>query len=359
MAPTESQEADGGAEGGMIRVRPSRSRRARRHLHGLAVATILTTACAWIGGLSLPPPTSTVPPPSATQTASPTPTETATPTPSPVPPTPTPDHPSAARILILSIDGLRPDAVSPESAPNIYSLAARGAVSWSAQTVLPSVTLPTHASMLSGYGVEAHGLTWNSYIPASGYARSMTVFTLAKAAGLRTVMIVSAAWLVHIAVPGTVDAFTYVPEGDRAVAVEASAEIRSGFGVLFVHLLGVDNAGHGDGWMSPGYLQAVSDVDRHVGTILDALAAEGLVDSTLVILTADHGGHDHGHGSSAPEDMTIPWVVAGPGVAAGRTLTSSVHIYDTAATALWVLGLPIPDGMAGQPVREAFTLTGN
>ena len=51
--------------------------------------------------------------------------------------------------------------------------------------------------------------------------------------------------------------------------------------------------------------------------------------------------------------MTIPWIIAGPGVEAGG-LTSQVRIYDTTATVLWALGLPIPDDMAGAPVREAF-----
>jgi len=261
-------------------------------------------------------------------------------------------------VLILSLDGLRPDAITSDSAPSISALAARGAASWSAQTVLPSVTLPTHASMLTGYGVESHGLSWNSYEPENGFSRSLTVFTLAKAAGYKTVMIVSVERLVHIAVPGTVDIFMYIPDGDAAVAAQAVAQMRSGFGVMFVHLLGIDHAGHGEGWMSPAYIREVGAVDRQVGVILDALTAEGLADSTLVVLTADHGGHERSHGSSRPEDMTIPWIVAGPGVATGRTLTSEVHIYDTAATALWVLGLPVPEGMTGRPVREAFTLFG-
>ncbi len=339
--------------------RSPRGQRARALHRALALAALLSTACAWAGQLLLTPtPTATSVPPSATQTASPTPTETPTPSPTPIPPTPTPDHPAAARVLILSLDGLRPEAISPETAPNVSALASRGAVSWLAQTVLPSVTLPTHASMLTGYAVDAHGLSWNSYVPENGYARSPTLFSLAKAAGYPTAMIVSTEWLVHIAVPGTVDVFMYIPDGDAAVAAAAESQIRSGFGVLFVHLLGIDHAGHANGWLSSGYLQAVSQVDRQVGIILDALATQGLADSTLVILTADHGGHDRGHGSSDPEDTTIPWIVAGPGVAAGRTLTSSVSICDTTATALWALGLPIPEGMDGHPVREAFTQFG-
>jgi len=212
--------------------------------------------------------------------------------------------------------------------------------------------------MLTGYDVNAHGVSWNGYQPENGYVRTPTLFGLAKATGLRTVMIVSKDWLVHIAPPGTVDVFTH-PQGDDAAAAEhAIAQMYFGFGVMFVHFLAPDSAGHAHGWMSPEYLGQVGDVDRQVGVVLDALAAGGLADSTLVILTADHGGEDQGHGSDDPEEITIPWIVAGPGVAVGRRLTSPVRIYDTTATALWVLGIPLPDDMHGHPIREAFTQFG-
>ena len=51
-------------------------------------------------------------------------------------------------------DGLRPDAISMAGAVNIQSLAARGAYTWTAQTILPSNTLPSHISMLTGYPPE-------------------------------------------------------------------------------------------------------------------------------------------------------------------------------------------------------------
>jgi hypothetical protein len=52
--------------------------------------------------------------------------------------------------------------------------------------------------------------------------------------------------------------------------------------------------------------------------------------------------------------MTIPWLAVGPGVLAGVTLTRTITTYDTAATALHALGLPIPARWDGQPVQEIF-----
>ena len=73
--------------------------------------------------------------------------------------------------------------------------------------------------------------------------------------------------------------------------------------------------------MSKEYLHAVHDSDRCLATILDALDAAELADSTLVIVTDDHGGHGFHHSGSRVEiDRDIPWIVRGPGITAGTTL---------------------------------------
>jgi arylsulfatase A-like enzyme len=95
--------------------------------------------------------------------------------------------------------------------------------------------------------------------------------------------------------------------------------------------------------------------DEALGNILAELDARDLRDETLIIVTADHGGHDTSHGSSRPENMTIPWVASGPGIQP-KALTTQVHTMDTAATAAYVLGLPIPAEWDGVPVYEAFGL---
>ncbi len=230
----------------------------------------------------------------------------------------------------------------------------RGAYTWSAQTVLPSATLPAHGSMFSGLLVERHGLTWNDYLPRNGYIRVPTIFSLAHQAGMTTAMLVTKQKLVQAAAPGTVDSFEYLPAGDFAVADRAVSLLRAGYDVLFVHFSGPDAAGHLHGWMSSRYLGTVANTDTAVGRLLAALEETGRRESTLVILTADHGGHDHSHGSSRPEDVTIPWIIAGPGVRPAFAITLRVSICDTAPTAAWALGLPLPDDLDGRPFTEAF-----
>jgi arylsulfatase A-like enzyme len=80
-----------------------------------------------------------------------------------------------------------------------------------------------------------------------------------------------------------------------------------------------------------------------------------MYESTMIIVTSDHGGHDTTHGHNQPEDMTIPWIISGPRVKPGQ-LSEQVYVTDTAATAAFVLGLPLQPEWDGAPVLEAFGL---
>jgi hypothetical protein len=324
------------------------------------------TATAWVESAEAtisPLPTETAAPtdspsPAATATASSTPTPP--PTDTALPPTFTPSptiFPHARRVLIVSFDGLRGDALLTAQIPTISKLINGGASTFEAQTVYISSTLPSHSSMLSGRCVNHHGITWNSDIPANGFIQGPTVFSVAHDAGLRTIMEVGKEKLVTIARPGTVDLFQLVGTGDEDTVKSALQDAATGFGVLFVHFWLPDYEGHLNGWMSAPYLKVIGRDDTALGTLLDGLQAKGLLEGTLVILTADHGGHGFTHGTTSPEDMTIPWIVYGPGVAAGTSISVPVSTTDTAATALWSLGLPVPADWDGRPVVEAFGLT--
>jgi predicted AlkP superfamily pyrophosphatase or phosphodiesterase len=260
-----------------------------------------------------------------------------------------------AGVLVISVDGLRPDALQQAETPNIDALIARGAVAWQAKTTLPSATLPGHASMLSGSSPAVHGVTWNSHEPQRGHVPVATLFSVAHAAGLTTAMFVGKPKLEHIAIPGTVDTYGYIAGGDAALALAVAQSLPSAVpDVLFVHLPGVDGAGHSYGWMSPGQLEAVSRADAAIAVILKALETLDRLGQTLVILTADHGGLGTLHGGSQPESMNIPWIIAGPGVQSGFEIQTDVRVYDTAATAVWALGLALPDSWEGRPIEEAF-----
>jgi len=268
-------------------------------------------------------------------------------------PTPQPTPTPSPKAVVISIDGLRPDAFTTAagaSAPNIVGLSRRGAYTWSAQTIVPAMTLPAHSSMLSGVPPTVHGLTWDDWRPDKGCITVPTVFGIARAAGLRTVMVVGKEKFRQIEAPDTVSSFVLATGGDADVANQAIVQVQAGFDLMFVHFPDTDLTGHARGWMSAPYLAKVTEADHAVGRLLSALPPE-----TTVILSADHGGHSNTHGLPMPEDMTIPWVIAGPRVSGGRELQRPVRTVDTAATALYVLGLSLPSNVSGIVVAEAFT----
>jgi hypothetical protein len=254
---------------------------------------------------------------------------------------------STGRVLIVSVDGLRPDALFQAPAPHLLELACRGSYSWKAQTITPSMTVPGHASMVSGFLPEQHGLFNDDLRP--GYSAAPTVMAVAKAAGKRVVMVVGKEKLVQLAQPGSTDVYV-LAGGDQEVINQAVLQASVGFDLMFIHLPLVDLTGHASGWMSSSYLGQVAATDLALGRLLDAVGPD-----VTVIVSADHGGFDFVHWTGAPEDWQIPWIAAGPGIRSGHPLATAISTVDTAATAAAVLGLTLDEGAAGQPVEEAFS----
>lgn len=300
----------------------------------------------------------------ATSTHTPTPTLIPTQTPSPTnlptsttAPTPTqiPTQAAIEHVVIISVDGLRPDALDLADTPTLGALRAAGAYSSRAQAVVPSVTLINHASMLGGMGMDKHGITWNVHDPSLGKINGPTLFTVAHEAGLSTAMVVGKPRFEHLVLPNSVDNYNYAGFLDQQVIEQTLPIIQAGLpNILFIHLPDVDSVGHLTGWMSSSQLLTLSHTDTLIGEVVAALETGGYLDKTLIIITSDHGGHDTTHGTDSPEDTTIPWLAVGPGVPAGLILESDIITYDTAATALYALDLPIPEVWDGRPVTEIF-----
>jgi phosphopentomutase len=181
------------------------------------------------------------------------------------------------------------------------------------------------------------------------------LFDLAKAAGKRCAFFYNLEELRDLGRPGSLELSlfrntAYQADGDQIVADAAARALAGGgFDFAFVYLGTVDTAGHYYGWMSAGYMEQIATVDRALGTILGALPADA-----TVLLQSDHGGHERSHGTDMPEDLTIPWMVAGPGIRPGHTIAAPVSLLDTAPTLARLLGIAPHHEWEGQPVEEIF-----
>lgn len=256
-------------------------------------------------------------------------------------------------VLFVMIDGLRPDAITPERCPTLTGLMARGAYSLRAQSVMPSVTLPCHMSIFHSVPPGRHGVTTNTWSPM---ARPLPgLMETAHAAGRSCSFYYNWEPLRNLSEPGCL-LHSYFrdndqsPGGDHYIAGEAMRSLpvdRPDF--AFVYLGTVDVAGHAFGWMSKRYLEQAGYVDGALGALLAVLPA-----GAHVLVHADHGGHERSHGADSPDDMTIPWILAGPGVRAGHELQTPVSLLDTAPTLARLLHMKPDAQWEGRAIEEAF-----
>lgn len=262
-------------------------------------------------------------------------------------------QPASTLTLFVMIDGLRPDALAQMDCPTLTGLRERGASTLTASSVMPSITLPCHTSIFHSVPPTRHGVTTNDWQPM---ARPLPgLMDAAKGAGKRCAAIYNWEPLRNLSQPLSLDFawyrdLSYQEDGDDLTAdaaIQYLPSVQPDF--AFVYLGTVDTAGHRYGWMSDEYLRQAERVDRQLGRLLDGLPAD-----IHVLVQADHGGHERTHGTEMAEDMTIPWIVAGPSIRPGHSINRPVSLLDTAPTLARILGVPVPRDWEGKVVDEIF-----
>ena len=275
--------------------------------------------------------------------------------------------PVAQHVLLITIDTLRADHVGAYGAAGartqtLDALARDGARFERAWATAP-ITLPSHASLLTGRYPPAHGSRHN------GIAVDPAVPTLAtrfKAAGFATAAFVSAFPLdrqVGLAAGFDVydDDLPRGPNGrplnertgadtvTRAVAWLQSQSTARVF--VWVHLFephapyGTPGSG---GTAIARYDDDVAAADRETARLLAALGDRA--SRTLVIATADHGEAFGEHGEIGHSvfvydtTLRVPLVMRGPGVAPGTVVSGDVSLVDLAPTLVALAGV---DGVQG------------
>ena len=273
--------------------------------------------------------------------------------------------PGVNHVVIIGCDGLSPDGVQKAKTPNMDSLMQRGAYTMRARAVMPTSSSPNWASMLMGAGPEQHGVTSNAWRPdkfeltptAVGSGGIFpTIFSVLRAQQPSAVIACFHDWggfgiLFEREAPDVIeDTDGPVNTTERAVAYFKAKQPD----FTFIHLDHIDHAGHAYGHGTPEYYKSVEEADRLIGETIQGLKAAGMLEQTVLIVTSDHGGVGKGHGGATTAEVEIPWIIAGPGVASAKELTSFVNTYDTAATVAHIFGLTAPDCWIAKPVLEAF-----
>ena len=310
--------------------------------------------------------------------------------------------PPAQRIVLISIDTLRADHLGAygyerPTSPALDALAARGVLFEEASTPSPW-TLPAHASLLTALYPSRHGLKdYDRQLPAG----VPTLAAVLAAAGWTTAAVVNSRYLSpDFGLDRGFQEFRYVPEvvEQRAPcseivdqALEWLRRHREEKLFLFVHSYDVHSdyaslpeheqqfvsprAGRADGTTAQLlafragevalsvadaphlvdlYDAGIRQMDAEVRRLVEGLHREGLAESTLLVVTSDHGEEffEHGgvlHGRTQYEEVThVPLILAGPGIAGGRRISTPVSLLDVMPTLLARSGVPRPPGLDGE-----------
>ena len=273
-------------------------------------------------------------------------------------------QPDAARVLIISVDGLRPDLALRANTPNIRKLMAEGSYSFWARTTPLAITLPSHTSMLTGVIPRKHEIEWNKDLPliTPVYPSFPTLFQVAHEHGYTTAMAAGKSKFSTLDKPGTLD-WKWIARtataSDADVAKNAIEILQTNKPqVFFVHLPDTDNAGHAIGWGTEKQQAAIAQADVIIGQLLAALDEIHVRDRTTIIVTADHGGAGKTHIPDDARSRHIPWIAVGPNIRKNIDLTTFadlvINTEDTFATACYVLKIPLKKQIDGKPVKEIF-----
>ncbi len=253
------------------------------------------------------------------------------------------------KVVLVLVDGMRPDGIMNCGHPFAETLTKISAYSLTAQTVMPSVTLPCHMSLFHSVDPDRHGITTNTYIPQVRPIEGL--IDRLDNAGKKCAFFYTWEELRDLSRPDHLHTGLLINQHkqhgtDNLIPDAAIRYINAEQpDFLFLYIGETDElGGHDNGWMSEEYLKVVNNA-------VDCTAKlyENIPKDYTLILTADHGGHARAHGSDLPEDMTIPIFCAGPRFEKGREYPGG-SIKDIAPTVAKLLEVAPAKEWEGKPM---------
>ena len=249
---------------------------------------------------------------------------------------------SVQHVILISIDGFRPEFYKDPSwpAPNLQQMMAQGVYADSVRSVFPSVTYPSHTTIVTGAMPAKHGVMHNKPFDPQGTGdgwywyeeaiQTKTLWDAVKEAGLISAAVI---WPVTVGAPIDYNIPVIRPgRGDKATQLSITRQVATPEGLLeemeiyatgklrpeifnnnylimdenisrmgtwliekykpsltALHFISVDHAAHAEGRDGDKVKQAVALTDRAVGSVMEAVKRAGISKNTAIIITGDHG----------------------------------------------------------------------
>lgn len=220
--------------------------------------------------------------------------------------------PAPGLVVLVSIDGFRPDYLERGVTPTLSKLAADGVRAEAMRSSFPTLTFPNHYTIVTGMRPDRNGIVNNTMFdpghPGVMFSLSNRVantqphwwndaapiWVSAEQQGVRTGTMFWPGSEVEIRGVRPQDwvvfdqSMSSASRVDRALSwLDRPAAERPRFLTLYFDI--VDTAGHHHGPDSAETNAAVAETDAAMKRFLDGLAARGLAGNANIIVTSDHG----------------------------------------------------------------------
>ena len=270
-----------------------------------------------------------------------------------------------SHVIVVGIDGAGA-FIKTANTPNFDRIFKNGAVTYGALASKPSISAECWGSMLLGVGPEVHKLT-NGIVSSAPYPTDSvypSLFRRIREAMPEAELGSYCDW--NPITAGIVENNIGVSHDTARDTVltpiicKYITEKKPSF--LFIQFDSVDGAGHSNGYGTPNHLKRISEVDELVNDVYNAAYEAGIIDETLFMVIADHGGTNPGNGGGSHGGWTdgekyVTFAAAGKGVQSGSI--GEMNIRDLAAIVLYAFGIDAPDfdekGWTSQIPEGLFT----
>ncbi len=250
------------------------------------------------------------------------------------------------RVVLVGVDGGGAFFKQADT-PNLDRIFANGAITYTCLTSNPSISAQCWGAMLHGVTPEFHGLT-NGIAGSRPYPEDSlfpSVFRVIHENKPDAVLASIVNWNpVNIGIVENNLGVVKQHGGDDEAVTDLVCKYleKNDPTFLFVHFDGCDGAGHRFGYGTEKHLNQIHITDGYIQRIYEALEKRGFADSTLFLVTADHGGTNNdgksgSHGGWTDAEKYIMFAATGPGVEKGEIQDMGVR--DTASVVLYGLGL--------------------
>lgn len=255
-----------------------------------------------------------------------------------------------SHVIVVGIDGAG-SFIKDADTPNFDRIFAGGAVTYSALSSKPSISAECWGSMLLGVGPEIHKLT-NGIVSSTPYPADSpfpSLFRRIKEIYPEAELGSYCDWnpITYGIVENNLGVSHDTANDDELTPIICDYIRTKKPDFLFIQFDSVDGAGHKHGYGTPEHLKRINEVDVLVNDVYSAAKEAGIIDDTLFIVIADHGGTNPGngegggHGGWTDGEKYVTFAATGRGI--NNAVIEEMNIRDLAAIVLYAFGIVAPE----------------